>query len=116
MECQSQERSAYHDIKVLAQKRGMNTKNKNKREICHEMKNFDVSTPTIPDAFMGPVTQALFIDPIVLVSGHSFERSTFNSLSRRGGGGFPCPLTRVPQPVGPAVPNLALRSAISDWD
>ena len=114
-ECKSSRVFAYHDLLALARNRGINTKNKNKRDICLRLNALDITSPDIPDAFVGPVSHQLMIDPVILNSGHSFERSTFNSLSQPGGGGFPCPLTRVLQPVGPAVPNLALRSAIIDW-
>lgn len=65
-----------------------------------------------PDDFRCPISLELMTDPVILPSGHTFER---RSIQRwLDGGHLTCPVTNLPLPPSPPlIPNHALRRLIS---
>ncbi|CAL5008606.1 unnamed protein product [Urochloa decumbens] len=65
-----------------------------------------------PDDFRCPITLEVMTDPVILPSGHTFER---RSIQRwLDGGHLTCPVTNLPLPPSPPlIPNHALRRLIS---
>lgn len=63
-------------------------------------------------------------DPVVAADGHTYERGMIEKWVRQGLGAGACwpgssgprsPMTNEPLPNTALVPNLALRSAIKEW-
>lgn len=73
------------------------------------------TTPTqFPDDFRCPISLEIMSDPVILSSGHTFDRS---SIQRWVDSGHrTCPITKlpIPDPVS-LIPNHALRSLISNY-
>ena len=65
-----------------------------------------------PDDFLCPITLEVMTDPVILPSGHTFER---RSIQRwLDGGHLTCPVTNLPlPPCPPLIPNHALRRLIA---
>jgi hypothetical protein len=65
-----------------------------------------------PDDFRCPITLEVMTDPVILPSGHTFER---RSIQRwLDGGHLTCPVTNLPLPPSPPlIPNHALRRLIA---
>jgi hypothetical protein len=63
-----------------------------------------------PDAFLCPITNEAFIDPVVLSSGHSYENKDIVEWLARDG---LCPITREPASV--VAHNVTLRKSIEAW-
>lgn len=65
-----------------------------------------------PDDFRCPISLELMTDPVILPSGHTFER---RSIQRwLDGGHLTCPVTNLPLPPSPPlIPNHALRRLIA---
>ncbi|KAJ1267200.1 hypothetical protein BS78_07G038000 [Paspalum vaginatum] len=65
-----------------------------------------------PDDFRCPITLEVMTDPVIIPSGHTFER---RSIQRwLDGGHLTCPVTNLPLPPSPPlIPNHALRRLIS---
>ncbi|KAG2438937.1 hypothetical protein HYH02_010730 [Chlamydomonas schloesseri] len=82
-----------------------------------------------PPIFTCPISQDVMHDPVVAADGHTYERRLIEEWMRRGqqqgppgaagaGGGGPAPrspMANQPLPHTALVPNLALRSAIREW-
>ncbi|KQJ95012.1 U-box domain-containing protein 8 [Brachypodium distachyon] len=65
-----------------------------------------------PDDFRCPISLEVMTDPVILPSGHTFER---RSIQRwLDGGHLTCPVTNLPLPPSPPlIPNHALRRLIA---
>lgn len=68
----------------------------------------------LPDHFKCPISLEIMSDPVILSSGHTFDRS---SIQRWLDAGHRiCPITKLPLPDYPSlIPNHALRSLISNY-
>nr|GMC61339.1 U-box domain-containing protein 40 [Ipomoea batatas] len=95
---------------------------------------------TIPTEFLCPISRSLMADPVIVSSGHTFERHCVNAckslcftpvlhdgsapdfsavipnLAPRAAGQRNIAIARVPAPdFSVVIPNLALKSAILNW-
>ncbi|PRQ28609.1 putative aminoacyltransferase, E1 ubiquitin-activating enzyme [Rosa chinensis] len=67
-----------------------------------------------PDDFKCPISLEIMSDPVILPSGHTFDRP--NIQRWLDAGHRTCPLTKLPLPEHPSlIPNHALRSLISNY-
>ena len=65
-----------------------------------------------PDDFLCPITLEVMTDPVILPSGHTFERRSIQQWL--DGGHLTCPVTNLPlPPCPPLIPNHALRRLIA---
>ncbi|EPS57490.1 hypothetical protein M569_17328, partial [Genlisea aurea] len=67
-----------------------------------------------PEDFLCPISLQIMADPVILSSGHTFDRSSiqrwFDSGNRT------CPISKKPLSENPSlIPNFALRSLISNY-
>ncbi|MED6175561.1 hypothetical protein PIB30_079548 [Stylosanthes scabra] len=70
-------------------------------------------TPPPPEEFICPISGTLMADPVIVSSGHSFERSSVQSCKDLN---FTPHLSDGTTPdFSTVIPNLALKSAISKW-
>ncbi|XP_074576569.1 U-box domain-containing protein 8-like [Curcuma longa] len=73
----------------------------------------------LPDDFRCPISREVMTDPVILSSGHTFDRASIQpNLPQRwlDAGNRTCPVTKVPLPLSPSlIPNYALRSLISSY-
>ena len=74
----------------------------------------------VPEAFIDPITQDIFTDPVVTSDGHTYSRSAIerwlasHNTSPASGAVLPnLPGTRNPDKR--LVPNIAVRKAIEEW-
>ncbi|KAI4368206.1 hypothetical protein MLD38_016790 [Melastoma candidum] len=68
----------------------------------------------LPDDFRCPISLEVMSDPVILSSGHTFDRSSIQRWLDSGH--RTCPLTKLPLPDPlPLIPNHALRSLISSF-
>ncbi|GMH05377.1 hypothetical protein Nepgr_007217 [Nepenthes gracilis] len=68
----------------------------------------------LPDDFKCPISLEVMSDPVILSSGHSFDRSSIQRWLDTGH--RTCPITKLPLPEPPfLIPNHALRSLISNY-
>lgn len=68
---------------------------------------------SIPDEFICPLTLNIMRDPVMIKSGHSFERSAIFKWIQKGHD--TCPLTRQPLGISGLVTNHALLVQIQRW-
>ncbi|KAL5972911.1 hypothetical protein ACLOJK_039717 [Asimina triloba] len=67
-----------------------------------------------PDDFKCPISLEIMSDPVILSSGHTFDRSSIQRWLDSGHS--TCPITQLPLPPHPSlIPNHALRSLISNF-
>lgn len=67
-----------------------------------------------PDDFRCPISLEIMTDPVILSSGHTFDRSSIQRWLDAGH--RTCPITNLPIPDPPSIiPNHALRSLISNF-
>lgn len=67
-----------------------------------------------PDDFRCPISLEIMADPVILPSGHTFDRSSIQRWLDAGH--RTCPITKLPLPGHPSlIPNHALRSLISNY-
>lgn len=67
-----------------------------------------------PDDFKCPISLEIMSDPVILSSGHTFDRSSIQRWLDAGH--RTCPVTKLPLPEHPTlIPNHALRSLISNY-
>lgn len=67
-----------------------------------------------PDDFKCPISLEVMSDPVILSSGHTFDRSSIQRWLDSGH--RTCPITKLPLPDHPSlIPNHALRSLISNY-
>lgn len=66
-----------------------------------------------PEDFICPITQEPFVDPVILESGNSYERSAIAAWFEDGNSTDP--LTNVVLGSTALVPNHMLRKAVVDW-
>ncbi|KAJ4977177.1 hypothetical protein NE237_002283 [Protea cynaroides] len=67
-----------------------------------------------PDDFKCPISLEIMSDPVILSSGHTFDRSSIQRWLDSGN--RTCPITKLPLPRHPyLIPNHALRSLISNF-
>lgn len=65
----------------------------------------------LPDQFKCPISLEIMSDPVILSSGHTFDRSSIQRWLDDGH--RTCPITKLPLPDHPSlIPNHALRSLI----
>ncbi|CAL1372564.1 unnamed protein product [Linum trigynum] len=70
--------------------------------------------PQFPDDFKCPISLEVMSDPVILPSGHTFDRSSIQRWLDSGH--RTCPITNLPLPDHPSlIPNHALRSLISNY-
>ena len=68
----------------------------------------------IPDDFKCPISLEIMSDPVILSSGHTFDRWSIQRWLDSGH--RTCPITKLPLPEHPSlIPNHALRSLISNY-
>ncbi|XP_023544487.1 U-box domain-containing protein 8-like [Cucurbita pepo subsp. pepo] len=68
-----------------------------------------------PDDFKCPISLEIMSDPVILSSGHTFDRSSIQRWLDAGH--RTCPITQLPLPQNPnLIPNHALRSLISNFN
>lgn len=68
----------------------------------------------LPDDFRCPISLEIMSDPVILSSGHTFDRSSIQRWLDSGH--RTCPITKLPLPQHPSlIPNHALRSLISNF-
>ncbi|KAJ6978874.1 hypothetical protein NC653_027143 [Populus alba x Populus x berolinensis] len=68
----------------------------------------------LPDDFKCPISLEIMSDPVILSSGHTFDRSSIQRWLDSGH--RTCPITKLPLPEHPClIPNHALRSLISSF-
>ncbi|RWW75779.1 hypothetical protein BHE74_00016182 [Ensete ventricosum] len=68
----------------------------------------------LPDDFRCPISMEVMTDPVILSSGHTFDRASIQRWLDSGN--RTCPLTNLPLPPSPSlIPNHALRSLISNF-
>ncbi|EKX31328.1 hypothetical protein GUITHDRAFT_75562, partial [Guillardia theta CCMP2712] len=63
-------------------------------------------------SFICPISMALMTDPVTCCDGHTYQRSSIETWLRHR---LSSPLTGALLPSDHLVPNLALRSAIQEW-
>ncbi|MQM20684.1 hypothetical protein Taro_053710 [Colocasia esculenta] len=67
-----------------------------------------------PDDFKCPISLEVMKDPVILSSGHTFDRASIQRWLDSGN--RTCPVTKLPLPPHPSlIPNHALRSLISTY-
>ncbi|KAL4201821.1 hypothetical protein AMTRI_Chr02g217970 [Amborella trichopoda] len=67
-----------------------------------------------PDDFKCPISLEIMSDPVILPSGHTFDRASIQRWLDSGH--RTCPITQLPLPPHPTlIPNLSLRSLICLW-
>ncbi|KAA8519929.1 hypothetical protein F0562_014161 [Nyssa sinensis] len=67
-----------------------------------------------PDDFKCPISLEIMTDPVILSSGHTFDRSSIQRWIDSGH--RTCPITKLPLSEPPSlIPNHALRSLISNY-
>ncbi|WCJ42938.1 U-box domain-containing protein 8 [Euphorbia peplus] len=67
-----------------------------------------------PDDFKCPISLEIMSDPVILSSGHTFDRASIQRWLDSGHRS--CPITKLPLPEHPIlIPNHALRSLISNY-
>lgn len=72
-----------------------------------------MATP-LPDDFKCPISLEIMSDPVILSSGHTFDRSSIQRWLDSGHRN--CPITKLPLSDSPVlIPNHALRSLISNY-
>lgn len=68
----------------------------------------------LPDDFKCPISLEIMSDPVILSSGHTFDRASIQRWLDAGH--RTCPITKLPLPEYPSlIPNHALRSLISNY-
>ncbi|KAI9120855.1 hypothetical protein K1719_007888 [Acacia pycnantha] len=68
----------------------------------------------LPDHFKCPISLEIMSDPVIIPSGHTFDRSSIQRWLNAGH--RVCPITKLPLPDYPSlIPNHALRSLISNY-
>ncbi|GAV89967.1 U-box domain-containing protein/KAP domain-containing protein, partial [Cephalotus follicularis] len=68
----------------------------------------------LPDDFKCPISLEIMSDPVILSSGHTFDRASIQRWLDTGH--RTCPITKLPLPKNPSlIPNHALRSLISHY-
>ncbi|URE43377.1 U-box domain-containing protein [Musa troglodytarum] len=68
----------------------------------------------LPDDFRCPISLEVMTDPVILPSGHTFDRASIQRWLDSGN--RTCPVTNLPLPPSPSlIPNHALRSLISSF-
>ncbi|KAL9236701.1 hypothetical protein vseg_011337 [Gypsophila vaccaria] len=68
----------------------------------------------LPDYFKCPISLEIMSDPVILSSGHTFDRGSIQRWIDAGH--RTCPITKLPLPDPPTlIPNHALRSLISNY-
>ncbi|KAK8524391.1 hypothetical protein V6N13_015415 [Hibiscus sabdariffa] len=68
----------------------------------------------LPDDFKCPISLEIMSDPVILPSGHTFDRASIQRWLDAGH--RTCPITKLPLPEHPClIPNHALRSLISNY-
>ncbi|XP_074307612.1 U-box domain-containing protein 8 [Silene latifolia] len=68
----------------------------------------------LPEYFKCPISLEIMFDPVILSSGHTFDRSSIQRWIDAGH--RTCPITKLPLPDTPTlIPNHALRSLISNY-
>ncbi|XP_061368796.1 U-box domain-containing protein 8-like [Gastrolobium bilobum] len=68
----------------------------------------------LPEHFKCPISLEIMSDPVILSSGHTFDRSSIQRWLDAGH--RTCPITKLPLPDhDPLIPNHALRSLISNY-
>ncbi|KAL1205536.1 U-box domain-containing protein 40 [Cardamine amara subsp. amara] len=76
--------------------------------------NNSPSKTEIPSEFLCPISGSLMADPIIVSSGHSYERACV--IASKTLGFTPTPLfPNSPPDFSTVIPNLALKSAILSW-
>ncbi|XP_073308576.1 U-box domain-containing protein 8-like [Primulina huaijiensis] len=67
-----------------------------------------------PDDFKCPISLEIMSDPVILSSGHTFDRASIQQWLDAGH--RTCPISKLPLPEPPSlIPNHALRSLISSY-
>lgn len=72
------------------------------------------------DELLCPISYAFMIDPVVLTSGKTYDRTAINSEFKRQKGQYPekivkCPFTTITQVTDFLIPNMQMRSITSKF-
>lgn len=94
---------------------GTSTDEKNFSSICTGQTSDDGSPKSIliPDDFRCPISLELMIDPVIVSTGQTFERSFIENWI--GAGHNTCPTTQQTLHNSVLTPNYVLRSLIAQW-
>ena len=65
----------------------------------------------IPDEYLCPITQEIMVDPVIAMDGHTYERRAIEEWLETNN---TSPMTNSPLPNKMLLPNLAVRSMISE--
>eukprot|EP01049_Picozoa_sp_SAG25_P009007 SAG25_NODE_857_length_5044_cov_2.869970_3_plen_674_part_00 len=68
--------------------------------------------PSVPEAFLCPISQEIMADPVVAADGHSYERVAIETWFRSK---QTSPMTNDAMPSTILTPNRLLKSQISEW-
>ena len=72
---------------------------------------------SVPEALQCPICFEPMVDPVLVSSGHTFDRGCLQRWFAESGS-FTCPNTRAPLIGGAAtqmIPNIAVRQMVEDW-
>ncbi|KAE9591800.1 hypothetical protein Lal_00038974 [Lupinus albus] len=73
-----------------------------------------MDSEVVPSHLKCPISLEIMSDPVILSSGHTFDRSSIQRWLDSGH--LTCPITKLPIPLhSPLIPNHALRSLISTF-
>eukprot|EP00762_Andalucia_godoyi_P005803 ANDGO_06983.mRNA.1 Protein spotted leaf 11 len=71
-----------------------------------------MSTATIPDEFLCPITKSVMKDPVIGPDGQTYERPAIEQWLQ---GHHDSPITRIPMMASQLVPNYALKNMIQSF-
>lgn len=80
------------------------------RRVCRSITDDKPSVPQGPASFYCPVSMELMSDPVMVATGHSYDRSCIQKWLEQGN--RTCPVTGLRLRHLELTPNIALRNAI----
>ncbi|XP_062157253.1 U-box domain-containing protein 1-like [Alnus glutinosa] len=84
-----------------------------RRNIDHDTSSSQTVVPNIPDEFRCPISLDLMRDPVIVASGHTYDR---NSIAQWiNSGHYTCPKSGQTLLHMALVPNYALKSLMQQW-
>jgi hypothetical protein len=72
----------------------------------------DIPDDEIPEAFLCPITQQAFKDPVMDMHGRTYERNAILSWLAANG---TCPLTRRTMKASDLIPNIMMQTRVRLW-
>jgi hypothetical protein len=71
------------------------------------------TAPSVPEAFLCPISHEVMSDPVVAADGHSYDKSEIEKWFATGNRSSP--MTNSAMPSTTLRPNLLVRSQIREW-